>query len=285
MRIEAAREPLTALIETVRKLRAPQGCPWDRAQTPKTLRPFVIEEAYEVLQALDNLPDELFFSDQEKTLDLKEELGDLLLQVLLHSQIASEHNAFDFSDVAQALNDKLIRRHPHVFGDGQANSPEAVIKQWEEIKKEEKSSKHNHQNETILSGIPKALPALERADKMIRKVSKVGFQWDSIQGPIDKVKEELREFLDELEQNPTANQEKRLEEEVGDLLFSICNVCSFLKIKPEQALRAFCQKFEERFSWVETRVRASKREWNTFSLEELDRFWEEAKSKTEPKRH
>lgn len=262
----------------VRALRAEGGCPWDRAQTHESLRPFLLEEAHEALEAIDGL-------NRPGGMDLlKEELGDVLLQVLLHAQIAEEAGHFTIDSLAEGLAEKLVRRHPHVFGEAKARTPEEVTGQWEETKRKEKPK------DSQLDGIPPALPALHRAAKVIEKVSKVGFQWPDLKGPLDKVREELGEFLAEVEsaggQEPLtraraaalpAATRSKLESELGDLYFTLANVAHFLQISSEDSLRSMLGRFESRFRHVEKRAKESGQALSGMSLEEMDRYWDEAK--------
>lgn len=263
---------LAAVIETVRRLRAPGGCPWDRAQTHQSLRPYLIEEAYEVLDCLDRVESAEDLKKDEVRLPLQEELGDLLMQVLLHSAMTQEAGAFDIHDVAQGLNEKLIRRHPHVFGEAKVDSADSALASWEKQKAKEKAA---NPEASALDGLPKGMPALQRAEKVIGKVTKVGFQWPDLQGPLAKMEEELGELKAEIAAGAPA---ERIAAELGDLLFSVCNVASFLKIQPEDALRAQLRRFETRFRHVERRVRESGKEPGQAPLEEMDRYWDEAKT-------
>jgi tetrapyrrole methylase family protein / MazG family protein len=268
---------LERAVETVKALRSEGGCPWDKAQTHASLRPYLLEETYEVLEALDSLG-----AGREGSANLKEELGDLLLQVLLHAQIASEQGQFTMDELAASLAEKLVRRHPHVFGGKKLESAEAVVEQWEKTKQQEKP------RESALDGVPPALPALQRSLKMIERVSKVGFQWQDLEGPLDKVREELKEFLAEVEKLPKpisrdstqaldSHQRGKLEAELGDLIFTLSNVAYFLHLNPEDALRSMLTRFEYRFRHVEKRAREGGRKLQELSLEEMDQFWEEAK--------
>lgn len=263
------------VLKTVQQLRSPEGCPWDLAQTHQTLRPYLIEEAYEVLDVLD----EVSQSDSLKDPDIKgrliEELGDLLLQVLLHSEIADQEGHFSFAEVAKVLNEKLIRRHPHVFGNETASNAGDAYKKWEELKAKEKERKIG--KEGLLSGLPRALPALQKAGRVIEKVSRVGFQWKDLEGPLLKVKEELQELEEEI-QEPSPQKEK-IEDEMGDLLFSLCNLSHHLKIEPENALRRTLEKFRIRFSYVEEGLRKRGKNAEESTLEEMDGLWQEAKKK------
>lgn len=265
-----------AVVETVHRLRAPGGCPWDREQTHQSLRPYLIEESAEVLDVLDQIrsPDDL--KDPTLSAAFREELGDLWMQILLHSEMAREAGAFDIHDVARALNDKLVRRHPHVFGEVQVTGSDEVLQNWEKIKQSEKTAK----KKSALDGVPKSLPALQRCEKVIDKVSKVGFQWPNAQGPLAKVEEETRELRAEVEayeKAPTPERRVKIEEELGDLLFTVCNVAYLMKVRPEDALRTMLGRFERRFRYVEEKLDAQGKAPGTSSLAEMDVLWDEAK--------
>ena len=284
--MQKSTEALVQLIETVHRLRAPGGCPWDRAQTHQSLRQYLIEEAYEVLDVLDQINKTEDLAREEIKNPFREELGDLLMQVLLHSEMASETGAFDFNEVAAGLNDKLIRRHPHVFGDQKADSAETAFQHWEKQKAKEKLTKPDS---SILDGMPKGLPALQRAGRVLEKVTKVGFQWKDMKGPLDKVDEELRELKAEvlaLEKDPAKSdaQRSKVEAELGDLFFSLCNVAYLVKISPEDALRSTMARFESRFRHVELKLREQGKTPDQSTLEEMDVFWDDAKRKESEKR-
>ncbi len=251
-------ESITKLLEIVRALRDPQdGCPWDKEQTHESLRPYVIEEAYEVVAAINDAPE-----------TLKDELGDLLLQVLLHAEIASEEKRFSLTDISDNLREKLIRRHPHVFGDETANNPEEVKKHWERVKKEEKGDK----KEGLLDSLPKNFPALYESYKIGKKVSKVNFDWDSAKEVREKITEELAEVDEVLRSTP--QNVAHLEEELGDLLFTVAQLARKLGIEPETALKRANQKFKKRFSTMES---LSEVELGAMSKEELEKLWARAK--------
>lgn len=272
---------LAELIQTVHRLRAPNGCPWDRAQTHQSLRQYLIEEAYEVLDVLDRIHSTEDLKQEQVKGAFREELGDLLMQVLLHSEMTREEGAFDIYDVASGLNDKLIRRHPHVFGDVKADSAESAFATWEKQKAKEKSSKPDA---SILDGVPKGLPSLQRAARVLEKVTKVGFQWKDMTGPLGKIDEELSEFkaevlaVDRAEDEEKEARRKKLEHEFGDLVFTLCNVAWLMKINPEDALRSTLVRFESRFKHVERRLRSQGKAPEQSSLEEMDKYWDEAKS-------
>jgi len=277
---------ISDLIQTVRKLRAPDGCPWDRAQTHQSIRQYLIEEAYEVLDVLDQITSPEALKDEKLRYIFREELGDLLLQILLHSQMADELGVFKFEEVATALNEKLIRRHPHVFGDAaKANDEESAFQSWEKTKAKEKAA---NPNASILDGVPKGLPALQRASRVLEKVTKVGFQWKDLEGPLGKVDEELSEFKTEIaaceklsDKIPLELQDKarkQAEHELGDLFFSLCNVAYLTKLNPEDAFRTTLKRFETRFKHVEQRLKQQGRTPDQSTLEEMDRYWDEAKA-------
>ncbi len=249
---------LYKLVEIMRKLRGENGCPWDHEQTHETLKPYLLEETYEVLNAID--------SKQDK--DLEEELGDLLLQIVFHAQIASEQGRFTIDDVAGTIVDKLIRRHPHVFGDTKVNSSEEVLENWEEIKKREGK-------ESVLDGVPESMPALLKARRIQEKAKRVGFDWDSIQGAFEKVLEEFQELKDAVGRR----KKKDIEDEFGDILFSIVNISRFMEIDAEDSLRKTINKFNERFQYIEQKVKKiGKKPLKNYSIQELDLLWEESKN-------
>ncbi len=285
--MSSSPQTLLALIETVRRLRAPDGCPWDRAQTHQSLRPYLIEEAYEVLDVLDRIEGPAQLRDEKISGAFREELGDLLMQVLLHAQMASEEGAFDFIEVAGALNEKLIRRHPHVFGEGgaapqRADGVDSALSTWEKQKAREKAAGTAEGKPAgLLAGLPRALPALQRAHRMIEKVSRVGFHWKSLsgtedaRGAIQKLEEEIAEF--KAEATRAKPDPVRVEEELGDALFSLCNCASMLGIEPEIALRRMLERFQSRFSHIETRLHEQGKSPEQSTLEEMDALWNEAK--------
>jgi tetrapyrrole methylase family protein / MazG family protein len=271
-------ESIHDLVKTVKKLRAPDGCPWDKVQTHQSIRQYLIEEAYEVLDVLDRIPMNSDLKKENVKNSLLEELGDLLMQIMLHSEMASEQGAFNFYDVADALNNKLIRRHTHVFGEVKAGDAEAAFQNWEKEKAKEKAKKTEA---SVLDGVPQGLPALQKASRVIEKVTKVGFQWKDLVGPMEKLDEEFAEFKEELkkmEKNPSEEQRKRMESELGDLFFSLCNLAQFVKISPEDALRSTLQRFHSRFQFVEKKLKELGKTPEQSNLEEMDRFWNEAKA-------
>lgn len=249
------------LLEIMRILRSPNGCPWDKEQTHHSIRSCFIEETYEVIEAIDNDDREL----------LKEELGDVLLQVLFHSQLESEKDSFDFSDVVDGIAKKMVVRHPHVFGDTVVSNSDEVLVNWDAIKKETKNQTSQTQ---VLQSVSKALPALMRSAKVQHKASKVGFDWPDVSGALDKVEEETQE----LKQAITANQPDECLEELGDLLFSVVNVSRFINVEPEQALSLSCDKFIARFEKMELLANERGVDMKMSTLAELDLLWNEAKA-------
>ena len=246
---------LEELIEVVAKLRAPDGCPWDREQTHNSLRPNMLEEAYEAVDAIDenNMP------------HLREELGDVLLQVLLHSQIASEHGDFDIEAVAKELKDKLIHRHPHVFGDAKIDNAQDVLKAWDKLKAEEKTER-----KSVMDGLSKSQPALVSAQKISKRAVKVGFEWPNEQSLYDCFYSEIEEF----KQAKNEQDKAHMEEEYGDILFAAVNLARWNKIDAEQALLKANKKFEKRFRKMEE---LATKPLNEYSFEEYDALWKQAK--------
>jgi MazG family protein len=243
------------LVKIMKKLRGPEGCPWDREQTLETLKKSLIEECYEVLEVMDeNNPDEL-----------KKELGDLLLQIVFQSEIMDEEGKFNIYDVAESISEKLIRRHPHIFGEITVKNSDEVAKNWEEIKKREKEHEHRV---SILDGIPKGLPSLEKAYKIQSKVRKVGFEFETVDDAFDKILEELSE-LKEAYRN---NEKEEIRAELGDMIFSIVNVSRMLEIDPSSALIETNKKFEQRFRYIEEKCNI-----DDTNIEEMDKLWNEAK--------
>jgi MazG family protein len=251
----AVREQFGRLYNIMRELRS--KCPWDREQTHDSLRQYLLEEVYEVLETL----------DEKHYEELRKEMGDLLLQILFHSRIASENDIFDMEDVIRSLNDKLIRRHPHVFGEVVANDAEQVLKNWEQIKLTESN------RTSVLDGVPRTMAALARAYRVQEKASRVGFDWGNIKDVWPKVYEELKELEEALQKKDL----KKTEDELGDVLFSIVNISRFLEVNPEDALRGTIEKFMRRFRYVEQKFSESPRNMKDATLEEMDVFWNEAK--------
>ena len=251
------------LVSIMKKLQSPDGCPWDREQTHESLKPYFVEEVYEAIEAIDSHSDE----------HLREELGDVLLQILFHAEIASREGRFTIEDVITGVIDKLTRRHPHVFGGTTVNGSKEVLKNWEAIKRGEKRKKG--ENGSVLDGLPKNLPALIRARRIQEKVSRVGFDWEHTEQVMLKVEEELRE----LKEASNKKDQSAIEEELGDLLFAVANLARFVSVCPEDALRKTIDKFQKRFQYIESELPKRGKKLGEASLEEMDELWEEVKGK------
>ncbi|WP_255468383.1 nucleoside triphosphate pyrophosphohydrolase [Reyranella sp. CPCC 100927] len=267
-------DPLQRLLAVMAWLRHPvHGCPWDLKQDFASIAPYTLEEAYEVADAI----------QRGDRADLREELGDLLLQVVYHARMAEEEGAFDFKDVAQAIADKMVKRHPHVFGDTTVEGDEHQSGVWEQIKAVERSARqaakgsdgNNPGPASVLDGVAIALPALARAEKLQKRAARVGFDWGAAGPVIDKIEEEIGELR--VEVAAQASRE-RLQDEVGDVLFAVANLARHLKIDPEAALRATNAKFERRFRHIENRLQADNRSPEAATLEEMEALWQEAKA-------
>jgi nucleoside triphosphate diphosphatase len=262
-------EPMARLLAVMAWLRDRQhGCPWDVEQTFRTIAPYTIEEAYEVADAI----------DRDDLGALKEELGDLLLQVVYHAQMAHESGAFGFADVASAIADKMVDRHPHVFGDARVATAEAQTVSWEARKAMERAAKRaGAEPAGALDGVARALPALLRAEKIQKRAARVGFDWKQTGPVIDKIEEELGELRAELEAGDV--DQARLTDELGDVLFAVANLARHCKIDPEAALRATNDKFERRFRHIERRLAEAGRKPADATLEEMEALWQEAKTR------
>lgn len=255
------------LVNIMRRLRAPNGCPWDREQDLRSLRPYLIEEAYEVLEEMDRV------SDGGPWAPLAEELGDLLFQIVFHAQLAAEQRQFDLADVATAIAEKLERRHPHVFGEGAVNGTTQVLQNWAKLKADERKAKHGHHG-SVLDGVPKDAPALQRAERLTEKASRIGFDWPDVQGVKDKLKEELGE----LDEAIAAKDKAAMEHELGDVLFAVANLARHLGIAPEDALRGTNQRFTTRFHAVERGLEAQGVPFGEATLAQMDALWDAAKA-------
>lgn len=254
----------TRLHEIVAILRSPEGCPWDREQTHQSLRKNLIEEAYEVLETI----------DEDDPDHMREELGDLLLQIMLHSQIEAEDGTFTVFDVIRELNEKLIRRHPHVFGTAQAENADEALGNWQQIKEEEKRRKGIDPDELpLLSGVPRELPGLMKAYKLQKKAASVGFDWGTKEEVLPVVESELAEVKEAIERFGKAEQQ----EELGDLLFAVVNLARFLKVDPEEAMADANRKFFERFGYIEAQLRLKGKSFDQTDLQEMESLWQEAK--------
>lgn len=258
-------EAMRALIEIMAWLRAPGGCPWDREQTLESLKPYLIEEAFEVLEAM----------DEEDSEAHREELGDLLLQIVFHAEIAREEGRWDFADVARGIAEKLVYRHPHVFGDAEASTPEEVERNWAKLKAAEKEKKKGGPT-SVLDGVPRQAPALLRAERIGEKASRIGFDWPDVEGPRKKIEEELAE----LDEAMADGEAEAIFHELGDLLFSVVNLARHLRVPPEDALRGAIARFTSRFHRMEDRLRErGLGPGEAAPLDELEALWQQAKKR------
>ncbi len=251
---------LDELIKIMSALRGEKGCPWDKEQTMESLKPFIVEEAYEVLEAI----------DEKNPEDVKEELGDLLFQIVFQCQIAKEKGDFDMADVIEKIGRKMIARHPHVFGEADYKTSAEVLVHWEAQKKRE-----GKQRESLLEGVPKTLPSLLRAHRLQDRAARVGFDWDKIGDVMKKLDEEIGEFKEAMEKK----NEDAIEEELGDVLFMLVNISRFIGVNPEDALRKTISKFISRFRYIEMAAADSGRTLSDMTLAEMDALWDEAKKK------
>ena len=255
-KLNQASTSLERLIQIVKKLRSPEGCEWDRAQTPKSLRPYLLEEAYEVIESI----------NEEDPQKIKEELGDLLLHIVFQAEIGNDNNDFHLAESIDHISDKLIRRHPHVFGDTKVSGIQDIKKNWEEIKKEEG-------RESIMEGLPISLPALLQARRIQERAAEVNFEWDDIKYVWEKLDEEIDELKEAIEHRDF----DKIEDEMGDVLFSMVNLSRFLKTNPEEALKRTNRKFISRFKKIEKHLEARSLKFSDMNLNELDKIWESVK--------
>ncbi len=254
-------EKFDRLVEIVKRLRAPGGCPWDRKQTLYSLKQNVIEEVFELIDAL----------DREDIENIKEELGDMLLHVVFHSVIAEEDKLFSLDDVIDSISQKLIRRHPHVFGNVKVNGVDEVLRNWEAIKSEERKEKKKH----YLDDVPASLPPIERALKLQKKAKKVGFDWNNKEECLKKVEEEFGELKKAIK----SERKERIEHEIGDLMFAIINLSRFVDVDPSEALRKASLRFKERFDCVEDTLKLSGRNLESAILDQMENAWQSCKEK------
>jgi MazG family protein len=255
-----AKRTFQDLVTLMTTLRGPGGCPWDREQTFQSLKPFIIEEAYEVIDAIDR--------DDRRA--LAEELGDFLLQAVFVAEIAREEGSFDINDAITVLHDKLVRRHPHVFADVEARDAEQVLVNWEKLKNEERKA----ENKSVLDGVPQALPALLKASRLTEKAARVGFDWRRAEDVFDKIDEEVVELREAVAKADAQN----VQEELGDLLFAIANIARKLEVNAEEALQSANRKFTRRFTAMEASVRSTGRNLDQLTLEEMDLLWDSIKA-------
>jgi tetrapyrrole methylase family protein/MazG family protein len=266
--VSQEKTDIKEMIELIQTLRGPQGCPWDRKQTPRSIAVYLIEEVFELVDAIES----------GSSVEICEELGDVLFQILFIIQLFERKGTFGLEQVSDAIVKKMIHRHPHVFGDAKIDSPDAVREQWHRIKLKEK--KHA-MNPSLLDSVPVGLPALVRAYRISERAARTGFDWDDIAGVMEKAKEEWSEFNEELIKGGTDGEaEHRLELEFGDILFTLVNVARFAGIHPETSLTGSIQKFGRRFKYMEAKASSNGREIESLSREEMDRLWEEAKHAT-----
>jgi len=248
------------LLKIMGALRSEKGCPWDKEQTRESLKPFIVEEAYELIEAIDE-------SDPEK---IKEELGDLLFQIVFQCQIAKENNEFKVSDVIEKISKKMIARHPHVFGKANYKTADEVLLHWEEQKKLE-----GKMRESILEGIPKTLPSLLRAHRLQKRAAGVGFDWEKVEDVLKKLDEELKEFKEALK----TKRQDEIEDELGDIFFMLVNISRFIGVNPEDALRKTISKFIHRFRYIEMNAAEQGKKLSDMTLNEMDSLWDESKGK------
>lgn len=271
MPFEEITDPFRRLVRIMERLQEPGGCPWDLEQTHVSLKPYMIEEAYEALDAIDRGDDA----------ELAEELGDVLLQVVFHSVLARRTGRFSIDEVSTAAATKMVRRHPHVFGEGEARTAADVLHNWENLKAAERRQKSaagdkaSKKRKGLLSHVPANLPALLRAQRLQEKAVRVGFDWPNPEGVLDKIEEEISELREALKNKTTDSAEAAFE--LGDVLFSIVNLARFLNLDAEECLRGTCNKFQKRFEYIEAEAAAQHRELKEMSLDEMDQLWNEAK--------
>lgn len=248
------------LLRIMEALRGEKGCPWDKGQTRESLKPYIIEEAYELFEAI----------EENEPEHIKEELGDLLFQIVFQCQIAKEMAEFDLADVIERIGQKMIARHPHVFSDAKCATPEEVVKQWEVLKKRE-----GKMRESILEGVPKAMSALLRARRLQKRAAQAGFDWEKVGDVLEKLDEELNEFKEAVK----SKDQRGIEDELGDILFMLVNISRFIGVNPEDALRKTISKFIHRFRHIEMNAAEQGRKLSDMTLEEMDKSWDEAKEK------
>lgn len=273
------RATFNDLVDLMDRLRAPNGCPWDREQTYATLAPMLLEEAYEAFEAIEaaraGRPDELC-----------DELGDLLFQVIFYAQVAKERGEFEIDDVTNAIHTKMVRRHPHVFGDVRADDAAEVLRNWEAMKAEERRAarKTDSDGSSLLDGVSSKAPALMEAHQLSTKAARVGFDWKTVDDIFDKLHEEIEELRHAIREHSSVNDEAthmRVREEMGDLLFAATNIARHMHVEPEAALKVTNRKFRDRFRFIEDKLRSRSRPFDETTIEELEELWQEAKRKDE----
>lgn len=262
------------LIELMRKLRAPDGCPWDREQTFATLAPMLLEEAYEAFEAVEE-------AREGHPNELRDELGDLLFQIVFYAQVAKEQGDFSIDDVTNAIHAKMVRRHPHVFGDVDAQDTATVLLNWEAMKQDERrAAGKSERDESLLDGVSSKAPALMEAHQLSTKAARVGFDWEKLEDIFAKLEEEIGELRAAIQTHATSNDEAdhtRVREELGDLLFAATNIARHLKVEPEAALKLTNRKFRRRFGYIEKKLAERGQTFQTSTLDEMEALWQEAK--------
>jgi MazG family protein len=262
------------LVELMRRLRAPDGCPWDREQTYATLAPMLLEEAYEAFEAVEE-------AREGKPNELRDELGDLLFQIVFYAQVAKERGEFSIDDVTNAVHEKMVRRHPHVFGDTNADDSATVLRNWEVMKQEERRAAGKlSREESLLDGVSSKAPALMEAHQLSTKAARVGFDWEKLEDIFTKLDEELSELREAIKTHATSNSEAdhtRIREELGDLLFAATNIARHLHVEPEAALKLTNRKFRQRFNFIERKLNEAGQTFDATSLNQMEALWQEAK--------
>jgi MazG family protein len=262
------------LVELMQKLRSPDGCPWDREQTYATLAPMLLEEAYEAFEAVEE-------AREGRPGELRDELGDLLFQIVFYAQVATEQGDFSINDVTSAIHAKMVRRHPHVFGDASAEDTETVLRNWEVMKQEERrAAGKSGREDSLLDGVSSKAPALMEAHQLSTKAARVGFDWEKLEDIFAKLEEEVGELREAIQTHASSNNEAdhtRVREELGDLLFAATNIARHLKVEPEAALKLTSRKFRRRFGYIERRLRERGQTFDRTTLHELETLWQEAK--------
>jgi MazG family protein len=265
------------LVELMARLRSPEGCPWDREQTYETLAPMLLEEAYEAFEAVEE-------AREGRPAELRDELGDLLFQIVFYAQVAAERGEFKIEDVTEAIHSKMVRRHPHVFGDAEAGDAAEVLRNWEAIKAEEKRAagkQDEAKNSSLLDGVSSKAPALMESHQLSTKAARVGFDWQSVEDIFDKLHEEideLREAIRDHSQSEAEADKTRVREELGDLLFAVTNIARHLQVEPEAALKSTNRKFRSRFRYIENALKTQGRDMDAATLDEMEALWQEAKN-------
>ncbi len=263
------------LVELMEKLRSPGGCPWDREQTYATLAPMLLEEAYEAFEAVEE-------AREGRPAELRDELGDLLFQIVFYAQVARERGDFSIKDVTSAIHEKMVRRHPHVFGDTSADDTAMVLRNWEAMKQQERlATAKSKREDSLLDGVSSKAPALMEAHQLSTKAARVGFDWKRIEDIFDKLEEEIAELRAAIENYAASNDEAdhaRVGEEIGDLIFAVTNIARHLKVEPEAALKLTNRKFRRRFGYIEKKLHEREQTFEATTLDEMEKLWQEAKN-------